>query len=282
MQRSVLIAGCGFVGLPLARKLQQAGWQTHAITRSESSAAGLRSESFHVYGFDIRDADALQQLPRRNFDVVIHCASSSRGDVENYKAVFFQGTKNLTSSLEYENFIFCSSTSVYAQTDGSWVDESATAEPDRPTGRVLRDTEELVLAANGTVARLSGLYGPGRCVPLQKLLDGQAAIEGDGTRAMNALHQVDAASALLFLAAVKPAGVINVTDNLPVTVIDWYLYVCGRLNKPLPPMGPRNLNTKRGWTSKRVSNERLRNLGWAPIYPTFKEGLEEILEAAKT
>jgi nucleoside-diphosphate-sugar epimerase len=282
MQRSVLIAGCGFVGLPVARKLLEAGWQAYAITKSESSAKKLRSESFHVHSLDMCDADALRLLPRRNFDVVIHCASSGRGNIQDYQAVFFEGVKNLMANLEYENLIFCSSTSVYAQTDGSWVDESAAAEPTRETGRVLRDAEELVLAANGTVARLSGLYGPGRCVPLQKLLDGQAAIEGDGTRVRNALHQLDAAGALHFLATIKPAGIVNVTDNLPVREIDWYRYVCSRLNRPLPPMGPRNLGRKRGWTSKHVSNQRLRSFGWEPIYPTFKEGLEAMLKPARS
>ena len=282
MQRSVLIAGCGFVGLPLARKLLETGWQPHAITKAESSAERLRSESFNVHVFDLRHADALRKLPRRHFNVVIHCASSERGNVEDYRAVFFEGSKNIMGSLEYENFIFCSSTSVYAQTDGAWVDESSAAAPTRETGQVLRDTEELVLAANGTVARLSGLYGPGRCVPLRKLLAGQAAIEGDGTRVMNALHQLDAVSALHFLAASKPAGIVNVTDNLPVTQVEWYRYVCNRVNKPLPPTGPRNRDRKRGWTSKRVSNQRLRSFGWAPIYPTFKEGLETILALAKS
>jgi nucleoside-diphosphate-sugar epimerase len=282
MQRSVLIAGCGFVGLPLARKLLETGWQTHAITKAGSSAERLRSESFNVHVLDLRHADALRKLPRRYFNVVIHCASSERGNIEDYRAVFFEGAKNIMGSLEYENFIFCGSTSVYAQTDGAWVDESSAAEPTRETGQVLRDTEELVLAANGTVARLSGLYGPGRCVPLEKLLAGQAAIEGDGTRVMNALHQLDAVSALHFLAAIKPAGIVNVTDNLPITQVEWYRYVCNRVNKPLPPTGPRNGDRKRGWTSKRVSNQRLRSFGWAPIYPTFKEGLETILALAKS
>jgi nucleoside-diphosphate-sugar epimerase len=282
MHRSVLIAGCGFVGLPLARKLLETGWQPHAITKAESSAERLRSESFNVHVLDLRHTDALRQLPRRHFNVVIHCASSAHGNIEDYRAVFFEGTKNIMGSLEYENFIFCSSTSVYAQADGGWVDESSAAEPIRETGQVLRDTEELVLAANGTVARLSGLYGPGRCVPLQKLLAGQATIEGDGTRVMNALHQLDAVGALHFLAATKPAGIVNVTDNLPVTQVEWYRYVCNRVHKPLPPTGPRNRDRKRGWTSKRVSNQRLRGFGWTPIYPTFKEGLETILASGRS
>ena len=53
--------------------------------------------------------------------------------------------------------------------------------------------EELVIGTGGAVARLAGLYGPGRCAPLEKLLQGKAIIQGDGTRTMNMLHQLDAA-----------------------------------------------------------------------------------------
>ena len=133
-----------------------------------------------------------------------------------------------------------------------------------------------MLASGGAVARLAGLYGPGRCAPLQKLLEGRATIEEDGTRLMNMLHQLDAADALRFLAETESSGVFNVVDNQPVAEIDWFRYVCQRLNKPLPPVGPRDLNRKRGWTNKRVSNRKLRSLGWDPIYPTFKEGLDSI------
>ena len=104
-------------------------------------------------------------------------------------------------------------------------------------------------------------------------------IEEDGTRLMNMLHHVDAANALRFIAGKELNGVFNVVDNQPVAEIEWYRYVCHRLNKPLPPFGPRDLNRKRGWTNKRVSNRKLRLLGWDPVYPTFKEGIEENVSA---
>ena len=182
------------------------------------------------------------------------------------------------ANLDYGRLIFTSSTSVYAQTDRSWVDETASADPSRETGQILRKTEDMVLASGGTVARLAGLYGPGRCAPLQKLLDGRAIIQEDGSRVMNMLHQLDAAKALQFLAETGSDGLFNIVDNQPVAEIDWYRYVCHRLNKPLPPFGPRDSNRKRGWTNKRVSNLKLRSIGWEPIYPTFKEGLASLLE----
>jgi nucleoside-diphosphate-sugar epimerase len=277
MPRSVLVAGCGFVGLPLARNFASSGWETHAITASEASAARLQEEPFPAYAMDITDQTSLRDLRSRSFDVVIHCASSGRGDAADYAAVFFAGTQNLMAALEYRRLVFTSSTSVYAQTDGSWVDETSPANPTRETSRILRRTEDLVLAAGGTVARLAGLYGPGRCAPLQKLLEGRAIIGGDGARTINALHQLDAAGALQFLAETESIGLFNVVDNHPVAEIEWFRYVCRRLNKPLPPDGPPDLSRKRGWTNKRVSNQKLRSLHWNPIYPTFKEGLAETL-----
>jgi nucleoside-diphosphate-sugar epimerase len=277
MPRSVLIAGCGFVGIPLARSFVSDGWETEAITVSESSAASLRDEPFPVYALDITEKNSFRPLAGRRFDVVIHCASSGRGDADAYEAVFLAGTHNLMANLAYGRLIFCSSTSLYAQRDGSWVDETSPADPVPRTGQILRQTEDLVLNSDGTVARLAGLYGPGRCAPLKKLLEGRASIEEDGTRVMNTLHQLDAAAALHFLAGIESSGLFNVVDNEPVAEIDWYRYVCRSLNKALPPAGPRNLDRKRGWTNKRVSNRRLRSLGWNPIYPTFKEGLASVL-----
>jgi nucleoside-diphosphate-sugar epimerase len=280
MPKSVLIAGCGFVGLPLARKFVFTGWETAALTASDTSAASLREEPFPAYALDISDKDSLKQLARRRFDVVIHCASSGRGDANAYAQVFLAGTQNLMANLVYDRLIFSSSTSVYAQRDGSWVDETSPADPAPKTGQILRQTEDLVLASEGTVARLGGLYGPARCAPLKKLLEGRAVIEEDGARVMNTLHQLDAAAALHFLAGAESSGLFNVVDNEPVTEIDWFRYVCQRLHQPLPPTGPRNLDRKRGWTNKRVSNRRLRALGWDPIYPTFKEGLATVMEEA--
>jgi nucleoside-diphosphate-sugar epimerase len=279
MPESVLIVGCGFVGLPLARNFASSGWETHAITASEASAAKLAQEPFSAYALDIADKSGVGRLARRRFDVVIHCASSRRGGTSDYAAVFLTGTQNLMANLEYERLIFTSSTSVYAQTDGSTVDEMSPADPVRETGQILRKTEDLVLVSGGTVARLAGLYGPGRCAPLQKLLDGRAMIEEDGSRLMNSVHQADAAKALQFLAERELSGVFNVVDDHSVAEIEWYRYVCHLLSKPFPPVGPRDLNRKRGWTNKRVSNRKLRSLGWELVYPTFKEGLEGTVSA---
>lgn len=108
---------------------------------------------------------------------------------------------------------------MYPQTDGSTVDESSDANPDKETGHLLRETEEVVLAGKGIVVRLAGIYGPGRSFVLRNLLEGRAAIEGgDGQgRMLNQIHRDDAASAVVHLLGQPGGGVFNVVDDAPMT-----------------------------------------------------------------
>jgi nucleoside-diphosphate-sugar epimerase len=275
MSRRALVAGCGFVGLAAARALHAAGWEVAGFTHSEESAQALSGEAFPVFAADIAAAAALAPHREwRNADAVIHCASSGRGGVEQYRRVYLQGARTLAETLAPRRLIFTSSTSVYAQTDGAWVSEESPAAPDRETGCVLREAEELVLAHGGAVARLAGIYGPGRSVLLKKFFSGEAVIEGGGGRYVNQIHRDDIVSALMSLITADARGVCNVADDEPMTQRAVYEWLARRFNKPLPPEGPIDPNRKRGWTSKRVSNAKLRSLGWRPRYPSFRDAVE--------
>jgi nucleoside-diphosphate-sugar epimerase len=163
---------------------------------------------------------------------------------------------------------------VYAQTDGAWVTEESPAEPERETGRILRAAEALTLDAGGVAARVAGIYGPERWALRQKFLEGRAVLEDGGGRYLNQVHRADAASALLrLLDPAVPGGIYNVSDGMPVTQREFYAALAARYGKPLPPEGPADLSRKRGWTQKRVSNAKLRALGWQPVYPSFREAL---------
>jgi nucleoside-diphosphate-sugar epimerase len=271
-----LVIGCGYIGAQLLRELGRTGWKATGITLSESSADALRSEGLEVVAADLRTSD-LRVLTENNPSVVIHCASSGKGGAVAYREIFLETTVRLIKETSFEHLIFTSSTSVYAQTDGSIVTESDRAKPERETGKILRETEELVLAHHGTVLRLAGIYGPGRCVPLEKLLSGEAVVEGDGERIINSIYRDDAVSALYLAAANRCQGIFNIADDTPVTQLEWFQSVCACLGRPLPPFVPRELDRKRAWTSKRVSNAKFRSLGWSPRYPSFREGLEGIL-----
>ena len=160
---------------------------------------------------------------------------------------------------------------MYPQMDHSVVSEESPADPSSPTARVLRQTEDLVLAAGGVVVRLSGLYGPGRCHVLKNLLTGAARLDGQGERIMNFVHRDDVARALLLLASLPafPRGEIyNVTAE-PVSQYDCYAALARHFEVPMPEQAGQDTPRKRGNSSKRVSNARLRELGWEPQYNDF-------------
>ena len=270
----VLIAGCGFVGLATARLFARLGWEVIGCTHSEESAAKLAGEPFSVLACDIGDRAAVEACANLgSFDAIVHCASSGRGGAEEYRRVYLEGSRHLISVFAPAPLLFTSSTSVYAQTDGGWVTEDSPAVPDRETGRLLRETEDLVLAQNGIVTRLAGVYGPGRSVLLRKFFDGTAIIEGEGTKWINQVHRDDIAAAIVHLVTARVSGIFNVNDDQPIAQRELYTWLAQRFGKPLPPSGPIDVHRKRGWTNKRVSNARLRALGWAPRYPSFFDAI---------
>ncbi|HXO96166.1 MAG TPA: NAD-dependent epimerase/dehydratase family protein, partial [Chthoniobacterales bacterium] len=150
---SALVIGCGYVGEGLLRALSEQGWQAIGLTLSDGSAAKLRSSGLKVMAADIRQHDFARDLRAKSFSLVVHCASSGGGGSESYQALFECGTRNVFAALEIGHFLFVSSTSVYAQTDGSSVDELSPAKPERATGKILRKAEDHVLDRKGTVAR---------------------------------------------------------------------------------------------------------------------------------
>ena len=271
----VLIVGCGFVGEAAADRFHAAGWEVSAWTSSEESAARLgAAKPYPVAACDVTDPEAVARLAATlpPPDAVVQSVSSGRGGgPEQYRRVYLGGAQNLLAAFRPTRFVYVGSTSVYAQTDGAWLDESAPTVPDRETGRILLATEGVVLGApGGVVARLAGIYGPGRSVLLRKFLAGEAVVEGDGGRWLNQIHRDDAAAAVARLAGPDaPPGVYNVADNSPLTQLALYTALATHFNRPLPPTGPVDPNRKRGWTSKRVANARLRALGWQPEYPSF-------------
>src|SRR3954447_21242989 len=127
----VLIAGCGYVGEAAANRFHEAGWDVEGWTASAESAARLSNRPYPVRAVDVTRADT-----SGTFDVVIHCVSSRGGDENEYRRLYFDGAKNLLRVFSDATLLFTSSTSVYAQNDGSVVDENSPAEPRHPKGQI--------------------------------------------------------------------------------------------------------------------------------------------------
>lgn len=254
----LLLIGNGYLGKAVGRVFREAGWSVVPVSLSGDDGS---------IACDVADPAAVAMLPAADF--IVHCAASGRGGAEAYQRVYVEGCCNLANRFPGLPLLFTSSTSVYPQTDGSEVTELSPAVPERETGRLLLEAESLVLAAGGVVARLSGIYGPQRSVILNKFLSGEAVIEEDGRRFLNQIHRDDAARAILHLATIQAKGVFNVCDSTPLSQIDCYTALSAMFSRPLPPSAPRDLNRKRGWTHKRVSNAKLRATGWQPEFPSF-------------
>lgn len=261
----LLLIGHGYLGQAVARVFHEGGWEVMPVSLSGGEGS---------IACDVGDPAAIKSLPAADF--VVHCAASGRGGAEAYQRVYVDGCRNLTERFPGVPLLFTSSTSVYAQIDGSVITEESPVIPDRETGRLLLEAETLTLAANGIVTRLAGIYGPSRSVILKKFLSGEAVIEEDGRRFLNQIHRDDAARAIFHLATSRATGVFNVSDSTPLTQLACYQALSAMFSRPLPPSGPRDLNRKRGWTHKQVSNAKLRATGWQPEFPSFLDAAEGI------
>ena len=271
----ILIAGCGYVGEAAADLFHGQQWEVEGWTGSAQSAARLANRPYPVRSVDITDWTAVSAASGE-FDVVVQCVSTSGGDVEDYRRLYLGGARNLTGRFPASRLLFTSSTSVYAQTDGTVVDENSPAEPAHEKGKILRETEELILSAGGIVARLGGIHGPGRSFFLSKFLQGAAVVDPNDRRFINQVHRDDIISAYLLLAEQPSAGksqIVNVVGDQPVRAAEAYEWLSARLGKPLPCAEPGAVAPKRGRSNKQVSNAKLRALGWEPRYPTFEAAM---------
>ncbi|MEY2577970.1 MAG: shikimate kinase / 3-dehydroquinate synthase [Verrucomicrobiota bacterium] len=272
----VLIAGCGYVGEAAANAFHQLGWEVEGWTATAESAAKLSDRSYPVRAVDVTDRSAVSAA-LGEFEVVIHCVSSRGGDEEQYRRLYLKGAKNLLLAFPRATLLFTSSISVYAQIDGSAVDESSPAEPRHEKGKILRETEELVLAADGIVARLGGIHGPHRSFFLSRLLEGRTPPQGND-RLINQIHRDDVVSALLLLAdrrSERRGEIFNVVADEPSKASAAYEWLSTQVKMPLVSDAADAGQRKRGDSNKQVSNRKLRALGWAPRYPTFESAMTE-------
>jgi shikimate kinase/nucleoside-diphosphate-sugar epimerase len=273
----ILIVGCGYVGEALADALHAEGHGVIGVTHREESAATLTAtKPWKAVACDVSNAAAVAALDVTGVKSVVHCASSSKGGVDAYRSVYLHGLQHLAEKFPSAQLVFTSSTSVYTQTNGSLVDENTVCEPERETGRLLKQAEEVVLARGGIVARLAGIYGPGRSVVLKNLLQGKASIEGNegNGRLLNQIHRHDAVSALVKLLGASHSGVFNVVDSSPITQRELFSALAPKFNTSMPAVSEPNHERKRPYTHKAVSNQKLRATGWRPEYPGYLDAVE--------
>ncbi|MBL9126010.1 MAG: SDR family oxidoreductase [Verrucomicrobiales bacterium] len=290
-RRRILIVGCGYLGSTLGTAWVAAGHHVAGIRRPGGDVSGMRRAGIEPWLADLAIRSDLDRLPDE-WDWVVDCAAPSEGGEEAYRRVYREGARNLVDrfrSRPPKAFLFTGSTGVYPQNDGSEVDETASTHGAAPTGRILRETEEVFLRAVGdgfpaVLLRISGIYGPGRN-RVDAVLRGDAKMYGDGSRWMNMIHRDDLAGAVVAaLERGRPGSLYNVSDGAPCTEREFYGWLGARLGKEVPSAAPDGDTGRRGraLANRRIRIEKIRqDLGWVPRYPDYRAGYEQVLESTR-
>lgn len=278
----VLILGCGYVGLPLGAELVRLGHEVCGVRRNAEGGAELQTAGIKPLVADVTRAEELAALPSQ-YDWVVNCVSSTRGGVEEYREVYLKGTRNVIdwlSNAPPKKFVYTSSTSVYGQSDFSAVKETSPTEPSSETGRVLVETEKILLAAApkfpAVALRVAGIYGPERGHLFLQYLRNEAKIAGQGERLINMIHRNDLIGVIIAALKNGRAGeVYNAVDDEPVAQIHFFRWLSETLGKWMPPFATEEetAERKRGLTNKKVQNRKLKmELGYQFKYPNFRKG----------
>lgn len=275
---SVLLVGCGDIALRLAPLLEPG-----------ATLSGLRRHPENLPSFirpiqaDVCDAVAMANaLEGHLFDYVIVTLTPGERSESRYRQVYVEGMRCLLQSLPGRpRVLFVSSTSVFGQHHGEWVNEHSVAEGDGFSGRVLREAEQLLMASGlpATCIRFSGIYGPGRERLIRLVREGRVALD-NARQYSNRIHADDAARVLAFLIdrwekGQPPAPVYVASDPQPVQSGNVWLWMATRMGVTGPALEP--LWDSEPATGKRCDSALLQSQGFVFQYPDFCAGYAALM-----
>lgn len=275
----VLIAGCGDVGNRLANMLAANG---HEVW-------GLRRKVFHLpeevnpVRADLEKPETLKNLPR-HLDMVFFTAAAQGRSEDHYRACYVQGLANLLGALKQlgenpKRIFFTSSTGVYGQNNGEWVDENTLTAPDSYTGGVILEAERILNESHypTTIVRFGGIYGPGR-TRLLNMAASNEPVNASAIRYTNRIHSDDCAAVLLHLMGVPdPQSLYVAVDDEPSPHHEVMFWLKSRMGKSVP--GKEKAEDGAQAVGKRCSNERLKKSGFVFRYSSYREGYAELLKS---
>jgi nucleoside-diphosphate-sugar epimerase len=277
---AVLLAGCGDVGIRAGLALAAAGRRVYGLRRS---AASMPAPLTAVRA-DLTDPLTLRELPDDIVDVIFLPAPGAR-DEAAYHGLFVEGLAHLLEALQRRTaprrFIFVSSSAVYGEHGGAWIDEDTPCAPLAFNGRQLLAAEARLAGLQGSViARCSGIYGPGRTRLIAQVLDGSARRPAGAAEFSNRIHVEDVAGALVHLLALAaPAACYVLSDDHPAPLADVQDWIAQQLG--LPPLAPGPALAARAVGNKRLSNRRLSDSGYRLRYPDFASGYAPLLQGVR-
>jgi nucleoside-diphosphate-sugar epimerase len=281
MTRTLLSLGHGFSARAIARDLMATSdWSITGTTRSADKARAIAATG--VTPLITTDAD-LRAAVHSATHLLVSAGPSADGDA------FLPLLADAIRGANLQWIGYLSTTGVYGDHGGAWVDEDTPCTPSNPRGkwRLAAETEWLALGAH--VFRLAGIYGPGRG-PFSKVRNGTARRIIKPGQMFGRIHVDDIAQAVTAsIAHPNPGRIYNVADNDPAPPQDVLGYAAELLGVPLPPaedfetaeMTP--MARSFYLENRRVRNDRLRDeLGVTLKYPDYKSGLRALLAAEAT
>jgi nucleoside-diphosphate-sugar epimerase len=282
-----LIIGCGYLGGRVADIWMAQGHTVHVLTRSQARAQEFAHRGMKPIVGDLCDPVSLPEFPamRSVLFAVGYDASSGR----TRQQVQVEGLKNITERLvQAEQVIYISSSSVYGQSAGEWVDEMSECQPVQPGGIACLQAEQSLLTSlsqmqtidRANVLRLSGIYGPDRLLSKVESLRAGQALSGTGLEWLNLIHVDDAAAAVLACELrAQPNQTYLISDDKPVSRAEYYGLLATLVGAPPPRFDPAsNPSRGSGGLNKRCCNRRLHEqLQLDLLFPTINSGLPHAL-----
>lgn len=272
-----LIIGCGDIGQRLAQQLHQQGYRVSGLRRSIKSDLAY----LHYHSGDATDIEQMGSLLAEEFNIIVISMTPSERSDAGYQQAYVDSCQTLLQALDLQQqkprlILFVSSTGVYAQQDGSWVDETSPTTPEGFSGKRLLQAEQLICQSGHahTIVRFSGIYGPGRRRLIEQVIQKRASASPHYT---NRIHADDCAGVIAHLIKLQRtqelAPVYLATDSSPTPMIDVVSWIAEQLGIE-DFLAPDALN-ERG--NKRISNQLLLASGYRFIYPDFRSGYATLL-----
>jgi nucleoside-diphosphate-sugar epimerase len=278
-----LIIGCGYLGLRVARLLVERGDRVYGTTRSLGRAIELSRRGIEAVVADVMVPESLARLPE--IDRVLYCVGFDRSKGLPIRSVYVDGLRHVLGHLidRAGMLVYAGSTGVYGQNDGGWVDEDSPVDPQTESGRACLEAEGVVRSyevegsLRSTILRFSGLYGPGRIMRREGLLEGKVIV-GDPEKFLNLIHIDDAATATVAALDQREGHALYlVSDDRPAPRREFYALAAEALGAPAPrfePPEPGSPEANREESNKRISNARmLAEFGVTLKYPDINAGV---------
>lgn len=278
MSERVLLAGCGDLGLRVAQQLRARGDEVWALRRQPPALPG----DIHWLRADLTDPASLRELPS-GITRLVYLPTPDRRDPAAYRATFGDGLRHLLDAFDgmqeasLRRVLFVSSSAVYGEHGGEWVNEQTPAVPAGFNGAALLEAERLLASriTGAVVVRLAGLYGDGRMQLIERLRLGQVVVPRQTPHWANRIHVDDAARAIAHLLHLSdPQPLYLGVDSTPLPLDVLYDHLAGLLGVPPPAEG----KPPPGIGSKRLSHRRLCDSGFVPHWPDSREGYAALLQ----